>query len=73
MLIIGTKRFYRILLISKSDMSEKNTTKTPQQEKADRLGQALRENLRKRKAQARVRSAGQEAAVKQGASDTTHK
>ncbi len=54
-------------------MSEKNTTTTPQQEKADRLGQALRENLRKRKAQARVRRAGQEAAVKQGASDTKHK
>lgn len=54
-------------------MSDKNTTKTPQQQKADRLGQALRENLRKRKAQARVRRAGQGAAVKQGASDTQNK
>ena len=50
-------------------MSDKNTTKTPQQEKADRLGQALRENLRKRKAQSRVRNASQEATGKQAASD----
>ena len=38
-------------------MSDKKTPKDAKQEKADRLAQALRENLRKRKAQARSRNA----------------
>lgn len=36
-------------------MSDKSQIKDAKQEKADRLAQALRENLRKRKAQGRLR------------------
>jgi hypothetical protein len=48
--------------------TDENTGKTAKDAKAERLAEALRENLRKRKAQARERKAG----AKQGAA-TDHR
>lgn len=45
-------------------MSDKNKPNDAKQQKADRLSQALRENLRKRKAQARGRNASEQQADK---------
>jgi tRNA A37 threonylcarbamoyladenosine dehydratase len=42
-------------------MSDKSQIKDAKQEKADRLAQALRENLRKRKAQGRLRKTADKA------------
>jgi len=54
-------------------MSDKNNSQQDKvkQEKADRLSQALRENLRKRKAQARGRNAAQTKDTKTIDNDTT--
>jgi hypothetical protein len=45
--------------------TDRNSGKTPKDAKAERLAEALRENLRKRKAQAR----GRKAAAKPGAAE----
>ena len=55
--ILWADRYYDM------NMSDKNQTKDAKQQKADRLAQALRDNLRKRKAQVRSRTAADKASI----------